>query len=113
MRRARPAVPPSEDQRIIRRAPRAQRQIFGEPNAKLSKPGIMLRYGERGSKSIDLKKGLFFDHETATGGGVIDLVKLTQNFSEPGEALEWLRREGFINGAAPHPYQAYPSCSKS
>lgn len=50
------------------------RAIWGEPNKALSKAGE-LRYGNGGSRSVDVKKGTWFDHENQVGGGVIDLVK--------------------------------------
>lgn len=50
--------------------------FWGEPNTKLSKPGKEIRFGTHGSKSIDLEKGTWYDHETNEGGGVSDLIKL-------------------------------------
>jgi hypothetical protein len=49
------------------------RELLGEPNRALSSKHE-LRYGTRGSLAIDLKKGVWHDHETNTGGGVLDLV---------------------------------------
>ena len=50
-------------------------RLLGEPNQRLSKPLTKdIRYGTRGSLSIDLGNGRFFDRETNSGGGVIDLV---------------------------------------
>lgn len=34
-----------------------------------------LRWGNHGSKSVDLQKGTWFDHEAKEGGGVVDLVR--------------------------------------
>ena len=45
---------------------------WGEPTAKR---GHELRWGTHGSKSVDVKKGTWYDFETNEGGGVIDLVK--------------------------------------
>src|SRR4051794_31574504 len=47
--------------------------FFGEPNRAMSSE-FELRYGARGSLSVDLKKGTWFDHEADEGGGVLDLV---------------------------------------
>ena len=33
-----------------------------------------LRYGKRGSLSVDLKNNVWFDHEHMVGGGILDLV---------------------------------------
>jgi len=69
------------------------RKLWGEPNAALSS-GKNLRWGTNGSRSVDLNKGVWHDHETNEGGGTLDLVK-----REIGEdAVSWLRREGFLNG---------------
>jgi hypothetical protein len=45
------------------------RELLGEPNGKLSN-GKELRFGTRGSMSVDLEKGVWFDNETKQGGGV-------------------------------------------
>lgn len=50
------------------------RHFWGEPNEQQSKPGEM-RFGAHGSKSVDLDKSTFYDHEALRGGGVLDLVK--------------------------------------
>lgn len=50
------------------------RHFWGDPNEQLSKPSE-LRFGSHGSKSVDLEKNLFFDHEADEGGGVIKLVQ--------------------------------------
>ena len=47
---------------------------WGDPNNKLSGPSE-LRFGTNGSKSVDLEKGCWFDHENHLGGGVVDLVR--------------------------------------
>jgi hypothetical protein len=67
------------------------RRLLGEPNKQLSKKHE-LRYGKKGSLSIDLRKGTFFDHEANEGGGVLDLVRRYSNGEDP---IAWLRREGF------------------
>ena len=48
-------------------------RLLGDPNKGMSSPKEW-RYGSRGSLSIDLEKGTWFDHEKGTGGGVIDLI---------------------------------------
>ena len=48
--------------------------FFGPPNRALSKMHE-LRWGERGSLSVDTRKGVWRDHETGEGGGTLDLVK--------------------------------------
>lgn len=70
------------------------RSFFGEPNKAMSSAGE-LRYGARGSLSIDLINGQWFDHETNEGGGVLDLVtretRLTGN-----DRIDWLSSHGFL-----------------
>lgn len=77
------------------------RQFWGEPNDQLSKPEE-LRFGNHGSKSVDLEKNTFFDHESNEGGGVIQLVQYATGIKTRGEAHQWLVQNGFIGGDAPN-----------
>ena len=61
--------------------------LLGEPNHKLSSKSE-LRWGNRGSMSVDLVKGTWFDHEAEEGGGVIDLLKREQPGANINEMLE-------------------------
>jgi len=45
---------------------------WGEPRER---KGNELRWGNHGSKSVDLRKGTWFDFENNEGGGVVDLVR--------------------------------------
>ena len=68
--------------------------LRGEPNAQLSK-AHELRFGTHGSLSIDLDKGTFYDHESSTGGGVLDLVcYLNESIKTRGDAANWLKQQG-------------------
>lgn len=70
------------------------RHFWGEPpKAFVTRVGI--RWGNSGSKSVDLLKGTWFDHEAGEGGGVIDLV-MQETGSDKAGALEWLRTGGYI-----------------
>jgi hypothetical protein len=80
-------------------APVAAR-LLGEPNPRLSRPPKELRYGNRGSLTIDPVAGRFFDHENNVGGGVVDFVK-HQLGCDHSAAVSWLRREGFIPDRQP------------
>jgi putative DNA primase/helicase len=82
----------------------AARRLWGEPNAMLSK-GNDLRWGAHGSRSIDLRRGLWFDHEAGIGGGTIDLICHALDCDKPA-ALSWLMREGLAAGAADPARQA-------
>jgi hypothetical protein len=73
------------------------KELLGDPNQKYSSKNE-LRYGARGSISIDLAKGTWFDFETNEGGGVAALIAREAS-SEPGE---WLRQRGYrIDGGRP------------
>lgn len=47
-------------------------RLLGEPTQKR---GNEWRYGSRGSLSINLESGTWFDHEANEGGGVLDLIR--------------------------------------
>jgi hypothetical protein len=66
------------------------RILLGEPNRVLSSK-TELRYGSRGSVSVDLRKGTWFDHETNEGGGTLDLITRQTGLRE-AERFEWLER---------------------
>jgi RecA-family ATPase len=75
------------------------RALLGDPNAALSKPRE-LRFGARGSLSVNLDKGIWHDHEASAGGGVLDLIR-RETGAENGAAIEWLRDRGLIEAAEP------------
>ena len=68
------------------------RELLGEPSASNKNE---LRFGRRGSLSVQLGKGVWFDHETGEGGGVIELVMRERQCSR-GEALAWLEARRYI-----------------
>jgi AAA domain-containing protein len=72
------------------------KQLLGEPNARLSSKDE-LRYGSRGSLSIDLRKGTWFDHEANEGGGVLDLITKQTGLDGPDRS-RWLDEHGYSNG---------------
>ena len=71
------------------------RELLGEPNATLSSRDE-LRFGSRGSLSIDLTKGTFHDHEVGKGGGLLDLVQLHKRVDQDG-AKAWLQERGHLS----------------
>jgi predicted P-loop ATPase len=83
------------------------RELLGEPNKKLSN-GKELRFGSRGSMSVDLEKGTWFDFETNVGGGVVDLIA-REIRGDPGE---WLRSRGYEIGEPPPRKPASASARK-
>ncbi len=74
------------------------RHFWGEPNEQLSKPGE-LRFGTNGSKSVDLEKLQWYDHEAQVGGSTLQLVKHVEGCTDRKAQYDWLRRNGFIGGA--------------
>jgi len=73
-------------------------EFMGDKNKHMSSSSEW-RWGDKGSVSVDLKKGTWFDHEDQTGGGVLDLLRAYRGFNTP-EALEWLQERGFIQRRA-------------
>lgn len=67
------------------------RRLWGDPNPTFSTKEE-LRFGKHGSKSVDLRKGTFFDHEAKEGGGVLALIA-RETAASGASAVEWLRHE--------------------
>ena len=68
------------------------RAIFGEPNPVYS-TAKELRFGNKGSMSVDLEKGTWFDHETQEGGGVLKMIK--RELGHTGrDAFVWMAEQG-------------------
>jgi hypothetical protein len=77
---------------------RVARRLLGEPNKQYPSATEELRWGAKNSFSVNRAEGTWYDWEIKEGGGVLDLIRREL----PGEdAIAWLRREGYINGAAP------------
>lgn len=70
------------------------RELLGDPNPAMSKPGVELRWGNHGSMSVDLVKHTWFDHSAEEGGGVLALLARDMGLSTP-EAMSWLKEKGF------------------
>ena len=87
------------------------RLLLGDPNPRVSTKSE-LRYGSRGSLSVDREKGTFFDHEAGQGGGALDLVSRETGLTG-AERMRWLEDHGLLarpNGGdgRPHIVRAYP-----
>ena len=63
------------------------RHYWGTPNAALSSDKE-LRFGTHGSKSVDLIKGTWFDHEANEGGGVADIIKQADPDGDTAATIE-------------------------
>jgi hypothetical protein len=70
------------------------RRLLGEPNAHLSS-AYDLRFGAKGSVSVNTDKGVFRDYESSVGGGTLDLIGHKLGLSRH-ESIQWLRQEGFL-----------------
>ena len=55
-----------------------------------------LRFGKRGSLSVDLKSNVWFDHEHMVGGGMLDLVIHQGMASDKNGAAKFLSENGLI-----------------
>lgn len=82
------------------------RALFGDPNLKLSKPRVELRWGENGSIKIDLKAATFFDFEANEGGGLLDLIRREQRLSDDRGCFDWMRSVG-ISVPEPQPHEGH------
>lgn len=76
--------------------------LLGKPTKRTT---TELRYGSRGSFSVDLTKGTWHDHEQQTGGGVLALVE-RQRGLRGRDAVAWLQEQGFdIPSQSPGAYR--------
>jgi AAA domain-containing protein/Toprim domain-containing protein len=69
--------------------------LLGAPNKNSTK--TTLRYGTKGSLSIDARKGTFMDFGANVGGGVLDLIHHIEGL-DPAGCHDWLRRNDFDIG---------------
>lgn len=80
--------------------PSVARALLGDPNKHLS-DAREWRYRNKGSLSISLEKGTFYDWEAQEGGGVLDLIMRERKCSV-GEALRWIEGMGeYVAPVAP------------
>jgi Family of unknown function (DUF5906) len=69
-------------------------RLWGEPSQRTDQ---QLRWGNHGSRSLDRRKGCWFDHEAGQGGSTIELLQRECGLDFTG-AVHWLRREGYVGG---------------
>lgn len=77
------------------------RLVWGEPNAQMSSKKE-LRWGSHGSKSVDVDKGTWYDHQEKTGGGLLDFLEREKGLRN-GQPFEWLKSNGFDLEESPRP----------
>ena len=66
--------------------------LLGKPTTR---HGTELRFGTRGSLSVDVERGVWRDHESGEGGGVLALVQRHQRTDSAG-AFGWLAERGHV-----------------
>ena len=57
-----------------------------------------IRFGNRGSFSVNKRLGTFYDYEQQIGGGLLDMICHLRNFEQKRQAVHWLQEKGFIDG---------------
>jgi hypothetical protein len=72
-------------------------ELWGKPTTK---KGRELRFGSHGSRSVDLAKGTWFDHQERAGGGTLDLITRETGLAGK-EAMDWLAKRGLVDPAQP------------
>ena len=65
------------------------------PDAPFARTSHGIRFGTHGSLSVDVDRGVYYDHENGRGGGVLAMVEHALGTDRAG-ALEWLEGLGFI-----------------
>ncbi|MHB1302446.1 MAG: DUF7146 domain-containing protein [Acidiphilium sp.] len=74
------------------------RHLLGEPNRELSTRSE-LRFGSHGSLAVVIggrKPGVWHNHESGEGGGVLDLIRRETRRDDP---VAWLKESGFLDGS--------------
>ena len=101
--------------------------IFGEPNAEMSRPPDDVRFGNHGSVSVNYMTGQWFDFENERGGGIKELIHLYKGIDDRDAAIAYAEecQQNFENGGKrrsngkdDEPYQqvveaTYPYCDTS
>ena len=79
--------------------PDVAKALLGDPNPRQSKSDKW-RWGNKGSLSVDVERGQWFDFEADTGGGVLEFVERERQTDRKG-AIQWLTDNGFIEDQKP------------
>ena len=59
---------------------------------------IEIRFGNRGSFSVNKHHGTFYDFEQDVGGGMLDMIVHLCGFERKSQAVDWLQEKGFLDG---------------
>jgi hypothetical protein len=84
---------------FARLMPQVAEHLLGEPNRRMSSKSE-LRWGTKGSLSVDVKKGVFVDHsmapgEKGAGGGTLDFIE-RETGKKGKDRVDWLMDNGFL-----------------
>lgn len=79
--------------------PEIVRSLLGDPKPHLTK-GTKWRYGALGSLAVDAARGIWFDHESGEGGGILQLIIAQTTCRNQAEALQWLKSENHLRHIA-------------
>src|SRR5262245_26588165 len=82
------------------------RYLWGEPSSVTKSE---LRWGRNGSRSVNLDKGVWYDHERQEGGSLLELIKRETGVNG-SSGVQWLKDHGFV---APDPVKAKPKVVKT
>ena len=75
-------------------------EVLGMTPAKRSE--YELRFGRKGSLSVNLKSNTWYDHEQQDGGGMLDLIIHKGMAKNRSEAAGWLKQRDLLaNDASP------------
>ena len=58
-----------------------------------------IRFGTKGSFSVDKVKGTYNNHEEDKGGGLLDMICHLEGYTSNNEAMRWLQAKGFLNNS--------------
>ena len=77
--------------------------IFGEPNAEMSRPPEDVRFGNHGSVSVNCVTGQLFDFENERGGGIKELIRIYKAIDDCDAAIAYAEecQQNFENGEKP------------
>ena len=101
--------------------------VFGEPNAEMSRPPDDVRFCTHGSVTVNYTTGQWYDFENERGGGIKELIHLYKGIDDRDAAIAYAEecQQNFENGGKrrsngkdDEPYQqvveaTYPYCDTS
>ena len=82
-----------ENNQWVAVAPSVAVELWGEPTSR--KGEREMRWGRKGSKSLTLNTGRWYDFENDRGGGVLELVEIECKTDRKG-AIQWMRSNGYL-----------------